>query len=548
MSVLSTTLRYYRTLRHLRPIQFYGRARVYLYRPRPRLSPAPRLRPREGRYRQPAEREPSLKPGDTWRFLGEERVFRGADDWNAPQVSKLWLYNLHYFNDLNARDAGHRREVHRRFVQRWVEENPAGQGVGWEPYPTSIRIVNWIGWALGGETLEPAWHDSLAAQARWLRHHLEWHLLGNHLFSNAKALVFAGAYFTGAEPEHWLRRGLALLERELREQVLADGGHFERSPMYHALAIEDLLDLVNLAGVYPDCFPRATLARWRSTAPRMLSWLSAMCHPDGQIAFFNDAALDVAPPRAALSSYAARLGIEAAQSEDSHRPVTVLAESGYVRVECGPSVAILDVAPVGPDYLPGHAHADTLCFELSLDGSRLFVNSGTSVYAPGQERLRQRGTPAHNTVEIDGVDSSEVWGSFRVARRARPLDFAIARDGERLRVRCAHDGYLRLPGRVVHHREWIFTTDGLTVRDSLQGRWRSAVARFHLHPSVAVEATSKTAGVLLSGKRRVDWRLGSGEARVVEGRYHPRFGQAVPNQCLEVILKASVAEVVFSWT
>ena len=81
-------------------------------------------------------------------------------------------------------------------------------------------------------------------------------------------------------------------------------------------------------------------------------------------------------------------------------------------------MALLDVAPVGPDYLPGHAHADTLSFELSLFGQRVLVNSGTSQYEAGPERSRQRGTAAHNTVIVDGHDSSEVWAGFRVARRA----------------------------------------------------------------------------------------------------------------------------------
>ncbi|MEN9780004.1 MAG: hypothetical protein RL014_1152 [Pseudomonadota bacterium] len=95
-------------------------------------------------------------------------------------------------------------------------------------------------------------------------------------------------------------------------------------------------------------------------------------------------------------------------------------DSGYVRLDNGPAVALLDVAPVGPDYLPGHAHADTLSFELSVGAQRVLVNSGTSCYGSSAERLRQRGTAAHNTVVVNGQDSSEVWGGFRVARRPLP--------------------------------------------------------------------------------------------------------------------------------
>ena len=83
-------------------------------------------------------------------------------------------------------------------------------------------------------------------QVRFLRKRLEIHLLGNHLFANAKALVFAGLYFTGNEADEWLGKGLAILEREVPEQVLRDGGHFERSPMHHGIILEDLLDLLNV--------------------------------------------------------------------------------------------------------------------------------------------------------------------------------------------------------------------------------------------------------------------------------------------------------------
>src|SRR5439155_3503852 len=110
-------------------------------------------------------------------------------------------------------------------------------------------------------------------QARWLRGRLEHHLLGNHLWANAKALVFAGAWFEGAEAERWLDTGVRLLRREFAEQILADGGHFERSPMYHAIALADVLDLCALDIALPGVLPAPAVARWRESVPRMLHWL-----------------------------------------------------------------------------------------------------------------------------------------------------------------------------------------------------------------------------------------------------------------------------------
>lgn len=158
-----------------------------------------------------------------------------------------------------------------------------GAGNGWEAYPLSLRIANWVKWALCGGELSERAVESLVLQARYLARSVEYHLLGNHLFANAKALVFAGAFFAGREAEGWLRRGLAILEREVGEQVLADGGHFERSPMYHALILEDVLDLLNLAGAFPEAFGEERRLHWSRTAGRMLGWLERMTHPDGRI-------------------------------------------------------------------------------------------------------------------------------------------------------------------------------------------------------------------------------------------------------------------------
>jgi uncharacterized heparinase superfamily protein len=141
----------------------------------------------------------------------------------------LWRYHLHYFDDLNAHSAEEREQWQSQLLCRWVKDNPPGQGTGWEPYPTSLRMVNWMKWALAGHALPVECIESLAAQARWLARRLETHLLGNHLFSNAKAMIFAGIFFQGSEAEAWVSMGLRILEEQLGEQVLSDGGHFERT-------------------------------------------------------------------------------------------------------------------------------------------------------------------------------------------------------------------------------------------------------------------------------------------------------------------------------
>lgn len=539
--------RLFHTIRHLRPVQLYGRAWFRLYRPSVDLSPTPPLRPSSAFAPFPTHREPSLLHPWIFRFLNEEHELVNAGDWDNPSYSKLWRYNLHYFDDLTAKEAEARSPWHKELMLRWVNENPPGIGTAWEPYPTSLRIVNWVKWALNGNTLHNECRQSLTVQTRWLSRRMEHHLLGNHLWANAKALVFAGLFFDGPEAAKWLATGMKLLRRELQEQVLPDGGHFERSPMYHAIVLSDLLDLVQSAIIYPDVLPPEDIENWRKLITRMLRWLAVMTHPDEEIALFNDAAFGIAPVLFDLEAGATALGIafDARPADTVHN----LNESGYVRMQRGPAVVIADVGNIGPDYLPGHAHADTLSFEMSLYGRRVIVDSGTSRYDVSNERLMQRGTRAHNTVQVNGEDSSEVWDSFRVARRARSLDYSISQENGLVTVRCAHDGYKRLRGRPVHRRQWILEKNRLLVRDSIEGSFTRAVACYHFHPDAEVVKGNapETGSLRLLNGHELKWLVRGGRQNIVAGTYHPEFGLSFPNHCLEIVLGGNCCEVEFRW-
>lgn len=507
----------------------------------------PPLRRQVGHWAVPAARRASVV-GPAVVVLLNRRASVAEVGWDNLAFDKLWRYNLHYFDDLNSERAQERSAWHDDLLRRWLRENPPPVGTGWEPYPTSVRIVNWVKWSLAGNELPAEALHSLAVQARWLSDRLETHLLGNHLMQNGKALMFAGAFFDGPEADAWLARGRGILEREIPEQILADGGHFELSVMYHALALEDMLDVCNLAtayGILRSSGVGESIALAQDRVSPMQFWLETMCHPDGEIGFFNDGAFGVAPRPAELYSYAERMGFS--RELRSPRPITRHVDSGYVRVEAEDAVALLDVANVGPDYLPSHAHADTLSFELTVYGCRLFVNSGTSVYGAGVERARQRGTAAHNTAIIDGEDSSEVWGGFRVARRARPFGFAARTDGT-IEVACAHDGYRRLRRRPNHHRIWSFEGKRLTVTDTVSGEFRSAEARLHLHPSVTVSSVREgQAKLRLPGGQEVAVQVAGGLLAVVESTWHPEFGVDVPNTCLTARFYGAELRTAITW-
>lgn len=530
---------YFHTLRYLRLSQVFWRAwRKTPSFAMPSKGPAPVLREGRATIAFP-HKSRSLVAADTFRFLNEEHRLAVAADWNNPRREALWLYNLNYFDDLCASGAAERADWHQALIGRWIAENPVGQGCGWDPYPTSLRMVNWIKWSLAGGSLSEAARHSLAVQTRSLAARIEWHLLGNHLFANAEALVFAGCFFDGAEAQRWLRNGLKILDTQLKEQVLADGGHFERSPMYHAIMLEDVLDLINLSISYAGVIPQSTVVALREAAGRMLHWARAMIHPDGGIAFFNDAAFGIALPFRELSSYSEALGIEIPgdEGQPGHLGrITRLDQSGYICFALGPLTVFFDVGPVGPDYIPGHAHADTLSFELSWDRQRVICNSGTSRYGRGAIRHWERSTAAQNTVEIDGENSSQVWDGFRVARRAYPLGLSCSGEAEMLRASCAHDGYTRLPGKPLHRRTLEVSGNAVRWTDEVAGAGEhSAVGRIPLHPDVKARRLGETQWLLElpSGKKLV-LAVETDGVRLDEekGRYSPEFGQTLERTVL----------------
>ena len=538
---------YWHTLKYLKPIQFYGRLWFRLWKPAPSLSIPPPLRKNtQEKWVMPARRKKSLIGSQAFLFLNEHHTLSEIG-WDNPAIEKLWRYNQHYFDDLNAVDASSRKIWHEALLKDWLKHNPPTKGSGWEPYPTSLRIVNWIKWALNDNVLSQSFLQSLAIQARWLKNRLEIHLLGNHLFANAKALVFAGIFFEGEEAESWFLTGMNIIKKELKEQVLADGGHFERSTMYHLLILEDLLDLINLNKTYEtfiSCHWHSQMHQWGEHIIPMLKWLEGLCHPDGDISFFNDAALGIVLSSTEIKDYAARMAFE---WRDVSKNLIYFPQSGYVRLQTKDVVALIDIADIGPDYLPGHAHADTLSFELSLFGARVLVNTGTSCYGLSSQRTYERSTAAHNTVVVNGQNSSEVWSGFRVAQRAYPIKIKMKEESDDFMLEAAHTGYHRLKNQPTPIRTWHLSEHAFVIEDRVEGLYQDAKAYFHFHPQVQIVPQSHHAWQLCFCDKTAVFTVLLGNAQVQSGYYAPEFGVRIENQCFVIDLVEGKSKVVLSW-
>ncbi|MDA9324133.1 heparinase II/III family protein [bacterium] len=538
---------YLNTVRHLRTKQILYRVLKTLPKRQSRIPEELYFNTLKRPFMRPISKPDSyISDGKFW-FLDE---LGNLDDigWAGSGKSALWRYNQHYFDWLLSDRASRDQSSFRMLTKNWIKNNQNLKAIAWDPYPTSLRLVNWIKAINSCQEMPSNAHLSLYIQAQHLFDRIEWHLMGNHLFANAKALVFAGAFFEGKEPKKWFLRGLEILKQQIHEQILVDGGHFELSPMYHSIILEDCLDIYNILHTYNlDC-PNAEDLKNKICArvPAMLDWLSYMTFTDCEIAHFNDSVSGVAPSLSKLHDYALRLGFAPRVDINDVENVglTYLEGTGYVHFKSKTCKAILDVGNVGPQYQPGHAHADTLSFELGIENKRFIVNSGTSCYGRTELRKFQRSTLAHSTVVVEGRDSSEVWSSFRVAKRAKPVAMVI--DYDRFRVRCEHDGYKSLPGSPSHRREWRFGSELIEVHDFVDNSDLDAIALFYIHPDW--ELKKSTVGVeFFVNKITVVMDCNTPDYSIVATKYYPAFNQCVKNYCVKVRLKNGSSKVTFSW-
>ncbi len=456
--------------------------------------------------------------------------------WDNPSISKLWRYNLHYFEYLLQNNSNEKHLVSQtQIIENWIDNNHFGRGTGWEPYPTSLRIINWTKWHWKTNLLSERGKLSLWNQVRHLESRPEYHLLGNHLFINAKALLYACAFFKLNEETRIYKTAISIIIEEINEQFLEDGAHFELSPMYHSLAMEDLLDLISISDQLPFNFPKEVI---KEKFQKGMQWLQTMIYNNEELAHFNDCANGIAPKFSKLVNYASELGIVVLNL--SVPKFSYHKSSGFVVFKDNSSHLIADIGKIGPDYLPGHAHADTLSFELAIKGHRVIVNSGTSVYGSSTERLRQRGTSAHSTVQIDNKDSSEVWSGFRVANRAFPFDINVnfSTDGF-VSFSASHDGYKRILTCPIHKREFVYSNSSWQINDQISGSGNHVVSRYFIHPDIDITKAEQEFLLSKDGEPivKLSFELPH-DAVICESTYNDKFGSSINNKYIQITGKS----------
>jgi Heparinase II/III-like protein/Heparinase II/III N-terminus len=472
-------------------------------------------------------------------------------------------------------------------VEGWIGDNPFAIGIHWcSALEVSLRLVSW---ALihsllvqrdGEAGLFTGVRDphqlgvSVYQQAWFVRHFLSRHSsANNHLIGELCGLWVACRTFDlGAAGQRWGEQAHAELEREAHLQVHADGVDREQASYYHLWVLEYLLfcwlvgrrsgaefsgEFANsilamarfLEDIRPDggeppqlgdaddgCVARFVPSWTRDPYGEVLAAVHAVFGTDrsthSEKAFWYRAMLPAGGP-----------AIPALDWQRSY-PV-VYPQGGYAILGGEGCHLVFDAGPLGYLGIAAHGHADALSFCLAIDGAWWLVDPGTYAYHSAPEwRSYFRGTSAHNTVRVNGVDQSRIGGPFLWLDKASASLLELNNNYSEQYVIASHDGY-QVDG-ITHTRELHCrpATGAIEVIDTLTGSLpESAEIFFHFAPDVHLSSGPADNGwtaTRAGSDRRLELHTDSGwhferfrgSTNPVSGWYSPALEEKVPSVTL----------------
>ena len=524
--------RLYHTLKHLKFTQVYHQIKYRLVKPK-RLAT-----PWEGNFAQVdlvdfPEKQKSLSLSeDVWRFsfLNLEQSFsQDSLDWSFGNNGMLWTYNLNYFDWLHQPGISKEQgiETLSQFYATPAEKNP----IILHPYPTSLRIINTAKFISKWNINEDWLYYELVSDLKFLTGRLEFHLLANHLLENAFALYIGGLI---TKQNEFTQKGKKLLVRELKEQVLNDGMHFERSPMYHLIILERLLDAINFAKAFGDDLESVLKSHTIGMTGLAMNWEGL-----NRIPMMQDSAHGIALTVPEVLKYSKSL-----LGDDYPSRSNDLKDSGYRRLIAGNFSLFANVGSISPAYQPGHAHADELNFELFYKGAPVIVDTGVSTYEKNDRRQEERSSARHNCITIEEKNSSEVWSGFRVGKRAQ---VHLLNDDDF--IKASHNGFSNC---MVSRIWWDSEKGDLTILDELETSYSEkrslSKGRLHFHPDLSLKLENnsciKVGNELLiefsSSLEKVP-EIGIGEYNYAQGYNCLRKAEVVTYSCHDQI-KITISE------
>jgi uncharacterized heparinase superfamily protein len=472
--------------------------------------------------------------------LGDQSPF----EIEPPNVA--WQRQLHSFGwirHLEAAEDNDARDIATRLAAEWAVRYRSGTGVAWEPDVMSRRIISWLSHAsflLDG--CENRLYDTVANSlgAQIVRLSATWRdaPTGELRLKGLTALLMAQLSIAGQERQ--IAQTQKLFLSELGKDILPDGGHTSRDA---SVLIELLLDFLPLR----QCFTarrRTVPAQLQETMQQMIAMMRFMRLGDGRLARFNGTS----------SHSLAGLATVLAYDDNPDRIEREALHSGYMRLQRGASVVVVDVGPAPPLESAARAHAGCLSFEMSSGKVPIIVNCGAPAPADSNWQSAARATASHSTLCLGEQSSSQLvrhpivedmFGTAPIKHPAR-VEASLSEHGKALELNALHDGYVGLCG-LIHRRSLTLHETGqrLVGVDRVEGekvnvRLRedmSFAIHFHLHPSVTLERVQSDNQALLQLANGEQWLFQVEGARLSIEESMFFSGSSGPKQSLQLTLR-----------
>lgn len=460
---------------------------------------------------------------------------------NPIGVSEEWRRQINAFDwldHLRACGGPAARQLARQLTQQWLEENPSYDSFAWRSDILAARLrhilLNQAFLEIQSDALfRSALLYSLNRQAAHLARALPDGLSGSALLKAGIVLMIAGAMLP--QGERWLTRGRKLFAQEIGRQMLADGGHVERSPGVMLELLQHFLDLRHILTLARQPLPD----HLQIAIENIASVVHMMCHGDGRLGLFNDTNEETPE----------LLGLALSRVGDRLRDLSQLPLTGYQRLKAGKSLVLMDCGVPPRHGLDMHAHAGTLAFEMSYGADRLIVNCGAAHAGAADWRRVQRTTAAHSTLVVDDTNSSMLLEHGGMALKPTVVTSRREETDGQTWLDTSHNGYEE-PYGLVHRRRLFLSADGseLMGEDTLNGSGGNALAlRFHLHPGVQASITQNGQAALLKLPGGSGWRMRvqGADIALADSIYMGQKGQMRRSQQLVILamIEADVTQI-----
>ncbi len=472
-----------------------------------------------------------LRAGDSFvademlegRFVLAGRILEtgGVSPFDLELPSVEFANRLHSFGWLrNCRAAGSDEHCNRAraVLSDWIAVcGRETNSIAWSPDNVSRRLIAWLSHStivLRGAEMKfyRRLLRSIAFHVRYLR--LTAPYVADEEVRLRCRIALAMATLVLPVSESTMRRAGRELDAELERQICPDGGHVSRNPQ---VLLEFLLDLLPLRQTYLN-LGHAVPEKLVPAIDRMFPALRFFRHQGGELALFNGASTSLANELASVLRY----------DESGGEPFRALPYVGYNRLSVGDTMVIMDTGKALSSQLSRTVHAGCLSFEMSSGGHRFVINAGSPRFAGENYRQLARATAAHSAVTVQ--DTSSIH--FSKSEYLGPIaDDGITRvDVKRLGeganaegVTASHDGYLEETGLILE-RDLQVNTGGTIIRgrdrlmradggDPSPNNLTHAVARFHIHPGIAIKAAGKNE-VVLTAPDGESWHMSCIDAPV----------------------------------